>query len=65
MPVIIFFPKKGRGPGHEAPKILKVPPNILGTDKATKVKFGNTTQRDSLCNVPDYFVSKKRRDLVT
>ena len=30
------------------PTFLKVPPNTLGTGKATKVKFGRTIQSDSL-----------------
>jgi len=36
----LFFPKKGRGPGHVTPKVFRVPPNISGTGKATNVKFG-------------------------
>jgi len=43
------------------PTFLKVPPNTLGTGKATKVKFGRTIQSDSLSKSLWVFVSKNGR----
>jgi len=48
----LFFPKKGRGPGHVTPKILKVPPNISGLGKATNIKFGMHIHSDRLNKPP-------------
>jgi len=45
MPTIIFS-KKGRGPDHVTPTFFRVPPNILGTGKATNVKFGRLIESD-------------------
>ena len=41
------------------PKLLRVPPNISGSGKATNVKFGRPIQRDSLSKSPDYLFSKR------
>ena len=43
----LFFPKKGRGPGHVTPTIFRLPPNISVTGKAANVKFGRPIQREA------------------
>jgi len=51
MPLIIFS-ETVAWPCHVTPKIFRVPPNISGAGKDTKVKFGTLIYRDSLNESP-------------
>ena len=49
---VLTFPEKGACPCHVTPKFFRVPPNISGTGKATKLKFGMLIYRYSLNKSP-------------